>query len=271
MRFFGMVFLLLLTGFTLPAARAAGLTDAEIKALPAFCEARLKRTSQYEHWNQTLGPDFAHTHHYCEGLGLINRYYAARTSQQKKYNLQGADADFSYMVQHASQTYSLMPEVYLNLGLVSSLMGRQGEALTNLKKAQELNPQLVKAYTLAAEVHTKLNQNKEALNVVTEGLRQVPDSAVLQRLYKERGGKLPYPEPVARAAPTVAAPVEPGSNAKAGEDIVPTAPDANPRPQTPASPAPDAATGGKDAPVTAPPKIGSPTNPWCRFCPDPAP
>jgi hypothetical protein len=91
----------------------------------------------------------------------------------------------------------------------------------------------------------------------------------LQRLYKERGGKLPYPEPLARAAE---APVAPAQAIREGE----TAEGEKPQDAVqlaPASPAPEAAGGGggraeDQAPAT--PKIGSPTNPWCRFCPDPA-
>ena len=128
---------------------------------------------------------------------------------------------------------------------------------------------LVKAYTLTSDIHVKLNQKNEALTVVTEGLRHVPDSRALQRLYKERGGKLPYPEPIARAAEVPAAPDqtpregEPAAGEGKPKDTVQLAP---------ASPAPDAAAGGGPADAQAPatPKIGSPTNPWCRFCPDPA-
>ena len=64
--------------------RCPDWTDAEIKAMPPYCEARLKRVpGQFEYWNKILGPDFIHTHHYCYGLGYINRYYRARTPSAK--------------------------------------------------------------------------------------------------------------------------------------------------------------------------------------------
>lgn len=269
MRFSGFVTFLLLACFTLPAV-ASGWTDAEIKAMPPYCEARMKRAAgKYESWAQALGPDFLHTHHYCYGLGYINRYYLARSRRDKQFNLNNAIGTLNYMVSHASPTYSLMPEVYLNRGLVYSLMGNHAKAILDVKKALELNPKLVKAYALASETYTKLNQKSQALAVVTDGLRQVPDSSVLQRLYTERGGKLPYPEPLAQAAE---APVAPAQAIREGvtaegekpQDAVQLAP---------VSPAPEAAgDGGGRAEDQAPaaPKIGSPTNPWCRFCPDPA-
>lgn len=249
MRFSGFVNFLFLASFTLPAV--ADWTDAEIKAMPPYCEARLKRLpGQYEHWSRILGPDILHTHHFCYGLGSINRYYRARSPQEKRFHLNNANGDLTYMVSHASPTYSLMPEVYLNRGLVLSLMNDYGGAINDLRKAVELNPRLVRAYTLASDIHAKLNQKGEALKVVTEGLRHVPDSSVLQRIYKERGGKLPYPEPIARAVEEPPVPAQ----AQQGGEIA----DKDGQLQ-------DAA---QQAPAT--PKIGSPTNPWCRFCPEPA-
>jgi len=50
--------------------------------------------------------------------------------------------------------------------------------------------------------------------VVAEGLRHVPDSAVLKRIYKERGGKLPYPEPI---SPTAQVPAAPAQTRKEGD------------------------------------------------------
>jgi tetratricopeptide (TPR) repeat protein len=260
MRFTDGVKFFLLAGLTLPTAQAANLTDAEFKNLPPFCEARMKRTGQFGHWQSVLGPDFIHTHHYCGGLGMIHRYYRLRTPQDKTAALNEANGDLTYMVQHASPTYSLMPDVYLNRGLVFSLLNQPGAALTDLKKARELNPKLVKAYTLSADIHTKLKQKSEALAAVTEGLRHVPDSKALQRAYQEKGGRLPYPEPIARA-PEAA----PGK-ADAAQAVTPET----------ASKPPEGAAANSEvaspsaAPDSAAPKIGSPTNPWCRFCPEPA-
>jgi tetratricopeptide (TPR) repeat protein len=269
MRFSGFVNFLLLACFTLPAV-ASGWTDAEIMAMPPYCEAKLKHVpGKYEYWARQLGPDFLHTHHYCYGLGYISRYYHARSRQQKQFNLNNAIGTLNYMESHASPSYSLMPDVYLNRGLVYSLMGNYSKAILDVKKALELNPKLVKAYALAADTYIKLNQKNEALAVVTDGLRHVPDSSVLQRLYKERGGKLPYPEPLARAAETPLAPAEEGREGETAEGAKPQ----DAIQAAPPGPAPEAAgSEGVRAEDQAPaaPQIGSPTNPWCRFCPDPA-
>jgi tetratricopeptide (TPR) repeat protein len=268
MRFSGYASFLFLVCFA-PQVAAVDWTDAELKALPPFCEARLKHTpGQYDHWHKTIGEEFIWTNHYCAGLVYLNRSYSARSQRERNRLLGTASSGINYLLPHVKPTSSLLPDIYLNRGLVSSLQGKYGAAIGDLKRALELNPKLVRAYTLSSNIHVKLNQKKEALSVVEAGLRQVPDSSALQRLYTERGGKLPYPEPIADAeegkAPPAVASQENGTANTEGK----------PREgmqQTPDGTTPDAAGKGvADVPAPATPKIGSPTNPWCRFCPDPA-
>lgn len=260
MRFSGFVNFLLLVSFALPAA-AAGWTDAELKAMPPFCEARLKHTpGQYDYWYKTLGEEFVWTNHYCTGIGYLNRSYGARNQREAKAMLGTALRGIDYLMANVKPTSSLMPDIYLNRGLVLSLQGNNGAAIGDLKRALELNPTLVRAYILSSQIHAKLNQKGEALAVVTDGLRHVPDSSALQRIYKERGGKLPYPEPIAHADEVKAVPAETNHESRASE--------VEGKPRDEVQPAP--ASAKPDALAPAAPKIGSPTNPWCRFCPDPA-
>jgi len=256
-----LLLLILLILQALPAY-ADQWTDEEIKILPAYCVARMKRLpGQYEYWSNALGPDFLHTHHYCYALASINRYYAARSPQMKAYNLQNAYADLSYTVRHASQSYSLMPEIYLTRGIVLSMMKKDGEALRDLLKAIELGPKLIRGYTLVSDYYIKIKLPDEALKVVTEGLRHNPGNALLQRLYQKSGGKLPYPEPITpesekslQPSPTLAAPSPATLQIPAMDDKLPT----QAQPGTPANESP---------PANA--KIGTPSNPWCRFCTEP--
>jgi tetratricopeptide (TPR) repeat protein len=233
--------------------------DAEFASLPPFCKVKMqsdRNSPEYKAWESTLGKDFLHTHHYCVGLNFINRYYRSRSKQDKIYNLDNALDNMTYMVEHASPDYSLMPDVYLNRGLAYSLMNRKGEAVADMIKAIELDPQQVKAYNVLADFYAGTRQQGKALETVTDGLRHAPDAKSLQRRYKELGGKLPYPEPL-RPAPAAAA----------GK------PAPEPAGETPATPA--SAAGGTAAPTAAatsapvaPAKIGTPKNPYCRFCPD---
>lgn len=252
-----LVFLLLtLTGFAMPAM-AGQWTDSEIRSMPPYCAARLHKSSAQEnHWRSVLGPDYLHTHHFCAAIGYINRYYAARTARSKTFNLQNAMGNLNYMITHASPDYSLMPEVYLNRGQVHAFMKNDGAAIMDMLKAIELGPHLTRAYSMAAGHYVKMNNKDKALNVVTEGVRLNPDSTALQRLYVELGGQLPYPEPVTEQ---VSAPESQAAQEKAAQPEMPPSAPITPDSTSTARPA------AGEAPVT--PKIGSPSNPWCRFCP----
>jgi tetratricopeptide (TPR) repeat protein len=236
-------------------------TDSEIASLPPYCAVKLKAnpaSPEYQLWGQTLGPDFQHTHHYCFGLLDIMHYYRSRTAQDKRFHLQNAMGNLSYMVNHAQPTYSLMPDVYLNRGLVFSLQGRNAEAVQDMSKALELNPRLPKAYSALADYYAGINMKDRALETIKNGLRYNPDTTSLQRRYRELGGKLPYPEPIKTSADEISQPATPeiGSSRKA-EGVMESA---KPEPVTKEINSPT-------EPVKEQP-IGSPKSPYCRFCPD---
>jgi tetratricopeptide (TPR) repeat protein len=260
MRLVGFLVSVLFAGNVL-AAGTYRWSESEVNAMPPYCQARFgdKSASAYEHWRQAIGEDFIHTHHYCHGLGFLNRYYGTSRPQDKKRILQSAYGSFIYVIPRVSPTYPMLPEAYLNLGTVLALMGKDGEALQAMRKAAELDPNMARAYTATANQYAQLKMKDEALKVATEGLRHVPDSSALQRLYVKLGGQLPYPEPVAQQVQAPAAPAEasPAAPVAAGAEVTQSA---GPN-ETKA-----AGDGGGGA-VVAPPKIGSPSNPWCRFCP----
>lgn len=230
-------------------------TDAEMAGLPPYCKARMKSgqgSPDYKMWEQTLGKDFLHTHHYCAGINFINRYYRSRSQQDKRANLNNAINNLQYMVANADPSYSLMPDVYLNLGVVYSLTNQAAQAVTHFNKAIELNPRQPRAYNGLADYYAKTKQTAKALETVTEGLRHNPDTRSLQRRYTELGGRLPYPTPP--IPEQAAAPVTPPEE----ETVAPAI-------QVPAEQAVDTPAPTLDAPA---PNIGTPTNPYCRFCPD---
>ncbi|MFZ3174917.1 MAG: tetratricopeptide repeat protein [Thiobacillus sp.] len=231
-------------------------TDTEMASLPPFCKARFNEGSpEYKYWMSALGKDYGHTHHYCAGVNFLNRYHRARSKQGKSFNLNNAQTNFEYMVSHAAPSYSLMPDVHSNLGKVFSLKNQPAQAITHLNKAIELNPRQPRAYSMLADFYSGIKQPAKALEIITDGLRHNPDTKSLQRRYTELGGKLPYP---ASIEPTPAAEAE---AAKPEEPPTPTPSSV----ESAASP-----TTVPPAPVEtiAEPPIGSPTNPYCRFCPD---
>lgn len=179
------------------------LTAAEIQALPAYCAGRFAMSTnpaEYKRWASIYGPDFIHTHHMCSGIASINRYYRATTRQEKDDLLQNIVVQMNYMVQNARPGFKLMPDVYLYRSQGYFMMGKYAEAIADAKKVIELDPDQPAAYTRAIDAYLKIGMQSKALELASDGLRHIPNSTTLKKLYTQLGGKLPYPEPDARTA-----------------------------------------------------------------------
>ena len=239
--------------FAVPAAQAAWApTAAEMAALPAYCGARFNEGSEaFKTWRSTMGGDFIHIHHYCAGLNFLNRSYGMSSTRDRQGTLGGAVREFDYVLTHASPEFYLRAEILMNRGVALSQLKRPGEAIANLNQAIEKNPELPRAWMTLADMYDAQKQRAKALETVTEGLRHNPGTRSLQRRYTELGGKLPYPEPI-KPEPPAQATTPPMAEPAAGA----------------AEPVETAPVQTTDAPETTAPKIGSPTNPYCRFCPD---
>jgi len=240
------------------AATAAGVapTQSELAALPPYCAARLnEQSAAFKSWQDSMGAGFMHIHHYCFALNFMNRARGMSSSDKDRKGVLGAAmTNFDYVLRNTQADFYLRPEILMNRGITLSMMNRVGEAVGDLMKAIEADPKQPRAYVALADMYSSQKNRAKALDTITGGLRHNPGVKSLQRRYTELGGKLPYPAPaepvpVAVQADTDAAPTtEPGS--------APAAESADSASSPPA-----------EAPVE-PPKIGSPTNPYCRFCPD---
>ena len=208
-----------------------------------------------------MGLVFLHIHHYCMGLNFVNRARSTFSSRDNNMGTLGAavrNFDYVLSAMSAKPEFYLHSEIMMNRGIALSMMKRNGEAVSSLLKAIELDAKQAGAYIALAELYDKMKNRSKALETVTEGLRHNPDSKAMQRRYLELGGKKPFPEPFksaeqegasSKAANPEAEPVAAGSKAAA-----------EPQAQPVTMPEPD--------PVQT--EIGMPGNPYCRFCPTPA-
>ncbi len=77
------------------------------------------------------------------------------------------------------------------LGMVFAQMGQANDAIGAFEKAIELGPKLDGPYDALFRIHVQLNNGREALAVLNEGLRQIPNSVLLLKdramLYQEAG------------------------------------------------------------------------------------
>lgn len=245
-------------------------TPAELAALPAFCGPRAEPWGnqsdrpEVKPWLAIYGPDWGHMHHYCSGLNFINQSYRATSAYEKERVLRAAIREIDYTIRNTRKGTPLAAELLMARGTALVGLKRYSEAGQNLESALAIAPKLRRAYVALADVYVTLKQRDKALHIVAEGIRHNPESTVLKRRYDELGGKQPYPEPYVAetpvAQPAIAAPETPAEVAPSGQP--PEQSEASPpaAQETPASPA------AQDVPATPAP-IGSPTNPYCRFCP----
>lgn len=238
-------------------------TPQEMNSLPPFCKTKFQNTDTAADkiWAQALGGAYGHSHHYCAGLNFLNRYY--QNPDNAQYKLGKVVGEMSYMIDKTPAGSNLLPSVYFTSGKALMLLKRSQEGIAHLLKALELNPKLLPAYLAVIEYYRGLNIRNKALDYATDGLRYLPNSKALQRIYSEMGGKQPYPEPYEKKeAPNLQASTNPApvgaelpamNQAPAGDSPAPT--NNNHPVKEPESPIPLNST-----------PAGSPTNPWCRFC-----
>ena len=241
---------------TVNAATYSEPTAAELRLLPPVCTARLGPKNQVTKFQEP----FHNTLHYCMGRTFLNRYYSSFNRGDAATNLKLASDEFGYLVEHWYPDYPAA-DIFLHRGIVLSLMKKNVEAIADLTKALTYDSRSVRTYLTLANLHDNQKQQKKALEVVTEGLRYVPDSKSLKQRYKELGGKLPYPEPIAaQPGPEINADIPKPKEADSEINV------ANPQAQTTntseLNPATDKAADKETA------TEGAPTKRWCRFCTD---
>lgn len=240
---------LILLAFVACEPAWAYLPFARTPAEDSMCKARIagRDTSDLRNWQ--------HMHHFCDGLRFYNRAMASTNNRMEFNSYIGTSIkSFDYVLSHTSPDFEMRPEVIAEKARSLALAGRKAEAVMLYTGVVLQTPKYVPAYLYLADYYAGSNR-KKALELVSQGLSHNPGTKSLQRRYTELGGKLPYPAPIEPA------PVETPA-AKPDEAVAPT-------PTSPAEPATDQPT--TVAPVAepaAPPKVGSPKNPYCRFCAD---
>lgn len=243
------------------AADMSAPTVEESRSMPVYCQVKLfqEGTPAAGIWYSNYPDGFGHIHHYCYGLAYLNRSYGSMPKSDKIYLRNNAVGQMDYVIGHAQPSFKLLSDVYYSRGQTLLLLNRKAEAMDNLNRSLKIDPTQMRPYLLLADAYVQVNQKIRALETVTEGLRYAPKSKGLLRRYKELGGKEPFPEPINKPEPQV----EQEPQEKSTDNNTSVKPVDPPQVETqPASELPSAPN-----PNVVEPKIGSPANPYCRFCP----
>ncbi len=233
-----------------------------------------------------LDKNWATMNHYCDCLRFYNRALAARSRSNRDYLLDESLGGCNYVLDHTSADFAFRPELHYRNGQAYEMKGDHAKAETEYLQVLNSNPAGVpEVYQSLGDIYERRKQKAKALEFYTEGLRHSPESKALKRRYLELGGKEPFPEPHVKAAtPKARPPGEAAAPAAQPEAVAPAAqpeaaaPAAQPEAAAPIARPEPPATAPREvakpaAPAAQPPRqvIGSPTNPWCRFCPEAVP
>ena len=224
---------------------------AEVMLLPAYCMVKYREhhgeRGALAEGRALMGPQFNNVHHYCNGLNFMNHYYRSIGDDAASY-LSLAINEFTYMVDHPYPNSPIAAQILLQRGIAYSIAERYAESINDLQRSVTLNPKLSQTYITLADNFEKIKARDKALEVVSEGLRQIPESKTLKRRYDELGGKQPYPVAVV-VAPT------PQQTEPQDKSTSPVATQ---------NPSEESTAAQQGSPPAAP--SGTSKNRYCRFC-----
>jgi tetratricopeptide (TPR) repeat protein len=247
-----------------PGPSLAG-TQAEYQAIQQWCIGREKWSAEGSKTDYPHPQEYFHFHHYCYAINYVNKLYSTVDPGKRRYLAQLVVGDTGYVISHVPEDHFLMPEVYALRGRGLLLAKQMPQAESSLLKALALDSRHLGAHLSLGALYLESKRKEKAIETVKAGLTIDPQHKGLRRLAGELGIKLEELKPSPAPQQPATAPATPQS---AGAHTPPTA-----------TPAQKPALGEVDKPPTktdvspkttetAPPNVGSPTNPWCRFCPE---
>lgn len=245
------------------------VTQSEFNALPSYCQ-KLVEDNPELFTGKSLTPDeqaqvrgIGGGHHYCRIPVLRGRYYREQKPNIKSFLLERIIDEANYVITHSQPDAPLLGNTYLEKARALMDSNQEAKAIVEYLNAIRANPRFTSPYLDMARIHVRLNNKPKALALITEALKNNPDSKALKKRYVELGGQLPYPTPY--PGTDTQAPDRPEQEKSTGITIErPTiTPEINSKGMS-----------GTDKQVQQDnaPKSGSNTPPaksFCRFCPEP--
>lgn len=169
-------------------------TESDYALLPPYCKPRLnmRDTDQatIKRWKSNLGPMWIHIHHYCWGINSLNKAQAMfggdrSQKNQRKRLLQSVIPNMNYVIDRAPPNFVLLPEFHFKKGEALIELERQTEGMQEFYKSIQINPKYSRAYKSISKNYKKNGMNKEALEIIQQGLKHNPKSKSLNRQLKK--------------------------------------------------------------------------------------
>jgi tetratricopeptide (TPR) repeat protein len=267
---------LILVAWMQPAPLFAG-TQAEYQALQQWCIGRDKWTAEGRKTDYPNPNEYVHFHHYCAAMNAMDRLYATLDPIKQRYEASLVGGETGYVISHAPESHPLMSEVYALRGRAQALIKQTAQAEVSLLKALQLDPRHVAAYLSLGNLYLATNRKEKAAEAIKLGLAIDPQHKSLRRLAAKLDIKLdevksesvqPKVSITPGERPQQGVGTEPAQGTKPNSTVTPPKPTGMAANKQGVDVTPVKAgenTGNAEAAIS---KRGSPTNPWCRFCPD---
>jgi len=159
-------------------------TDADFARLPVYCLARHKKKGdpvQRKMWKKKLGSGFLHLHHYCYALHYMNKSHNVSNKKANRDALGAALKEIGYVERRTSEQFYLRPEMAYKKGTIYERLGNHSAAMKEYLRGIALNPRVPALYSALSDLYKKAGDNKEAMNVLKQGLRYKPNSKSLNK------------------------------------------------------------------------------------------
>jgi tetratricopeptide (TPR) repeat protein len=191
-------------------------TPADFRQLPAYCAARLEKAGPeaFARWNEIIGPNFIHMHHYC--FGLHKRRLAMREPDpaERRRLVRSAIGEITYVESHAVGDIPFYAEIFTIRGKLHLMLDEKAQAASYFKRAIARDPRHGPAYGALARMLKDEGRMDQARRVIAEGVRVAPDSPSLRKLAAQygvsakgdAGAALPAPRQPDTGAPDIEAP-----------------------------------------------------------------
>lgn len=202
------------------AQKPPDVTAGEMALLPEYCvdtmgfnygDRYYNTSPRAPYWVSLMGEGFWAVHHHCWGLIKMRRALAPGVSPPiRRGGLEGAIADFQYVIAHTAPDFRILPEVYLRMGDAFVQLQNYGAARDAYTMARQKKPDYWPACVNWAEALLKIGSKRDALKHLSECLAVTPEAPALRSAYQRLGGDLnalprPSPPPEPASAPASAA------------------------------------------------------------------
>lgn len=253
--------------------RGEPASEADIATLPPVCKLILIEqpgvhhvVGQREHPELFERPEYRmakgnpHLHHYCWSLIHKQRYFRAQGATQKNYRFTQFMGDIGYVLTNADKDWPYFHVMLLEEADLLIVRRDFPQAILKIQEALSHEPKYEKAYVLLYDAYLGMGDKKKAIKAAQDGLIDNPRSKPLRRRLKEQGILPPPPPPEPAAETTLDTAADTTTPSQSLPDVAKK--QGNNSNQTQESTEIDGALKPVETPV-----IGTPDNPYCRFCP----